>query len=277
MSLPSLSEHTLVCCSSYEAKLSALPTPVVAVDAHPSAVRCPTSLRDIVVDPVPTDHRVRVAEQKRERMRERLIDATMAAYLSCDAGRHPVVEDVIRVAEVSRGSFYKHFDAVDEVFAEIGRRMAQEMLACYGRLAAPLGDGAARVALGPLMALVRSAMEPRHGAFIARVDFIEYLTSDQPRTHLVAQNLQAARSSGALQFQSLDAAVDLLIGSTVEGARRIVRARRVDAAYIRELSAMVLRALGVSPAHADDAVDRAWQRLADEAASLHWWRPLGPT
>src|SRR5690606_20562906 len=84
------------------------------------------------------DHRARVAGQKRERMRERLIDATMAAYLGCEAGRHPVVDDVIRLAGVSRGSFYKHFDAIDEVFAVIGRRMAQEMLASYGRLAAPL-------------------------------------------------------------------------------------------------------------------------------------------
>jgi AcrR family transcriptional regulator len=235
------------------------------------------SPQDIIAGQTPTDHRVRVAEQKRERMRERLIDATMAAYLSCEAGRHPVVEDVIRIADVSRGSFYKHFDAIDEVFAEIGRRMAQEMLASYSRLAAPFSDGAARVALGPLMALVRSAMEPRHGAFVARVDFIDFLASDQPRSHLVALNLQAGRSSGVLQFQSMDAAVDLLIGSTLEGARRILRARSLDAAYIRELVAMVLRALGVPPAHADCAVGQAWQRLADEAASLHWWQPLNPT
>ena len=79
--------------------------------------------------PVVQDHRVRVAEQKRERMRERLIDATQVAYLACEPGRHPVVDDVIRIAAVSRGSFYKHFTAIDELFAEIGGRMAQEMLA----------------------------------------------------------------------------------------------------------------------------------------------------
>lgn len=223
------------------------------------------------------DHRVRMAEQKRERMRERLIDATMAAHLNCEPGHHPVVEDVIRIADVSRGSFYKHFDAIDEVFAEIGRRMAQQMLASYSHLAAPLTDGATRVALGPLMALVRSAMEPRHGAFIARVDFIDFLASGLPRTHLVALSLQDGRSSGALKFQSMDAAVDLVIGSTLEAARRIVRTRSLDADYVRELSAMVLRGLGVPPATADRAVGQAWQRLVDEAASLHWWQPLKAT
>jgi len=219
------------------------------------------------------DHRVRVAGQKRERMRERLIDAAMAAYLGCEAGRHPVVDDVIRLAGVSRGSFYKHFDAVDEVFAVIGRRMAQEMLASYGRLAAPLPDGAARVAIGPLMALARAAMEPRHGAFIARVDFVDYLASDEPRTHLVALSLHSGREGGALHFDSIDAAVDLLIGTSLEGARRILRTRRLDTAYIRELTAMVLQGLGVAPAQAEVAVAQAWQRLEGESATLHWWQP----
>jgi len=217
-------------------------------------------------------HRVRVAGQKRERMRERLIDATMAAYLGCEAGRHPVVDDVIRLAGVSRGSFYKHFVAIDEVFAEIGRRMAQEMLGSYSRLAETLTSGAARVAIGPLMALVRAAMEPRHGAFIARVDFIDYLASDEPRSHLVALSLANGRDGGALRFSSIDAAVDLLIGAILEGARRILRTRRLDAAYIQELTAMVLQGLGVAPAAATQAVAQAWQRLEDEAATLHWWQ-----
>ena len=209
-------------------------------------------------------------------MRERLIDATMAAYVGCEPGRHPVVEDVIRIAEVSRGSFYKHFDAVDEVFAEIGRRMAQEMLVSYVHLAAPLTEGASRVAMGPLMALVRSAMEPRHGAFIARVDFIDFLSSAGPRDNLVALSLEEGRKCGALQFDSIDAAVDLVIGPILEATRRNLRSRTLALAYIRELTAMVLRGLGVASAAADRAVSQAWQRLVDESKSLHWWTPVSP-
>lgn len=222
----------------------------------------------------PRDHRVLVAEIRRERMRERLIEATLAAYAKCDAGRYPVVEDVIRIAAVSRGSFYKHFDAIDEVFAVIGRRMAHEMLSSYSQLAAALPDDAARVALGPLMALVRAAMEPSHGAFIARVDFIDYLASDEPRARIVGLSLQRGRECGALRFQSPDAAIDLLIGACLEGARRILRTRQFNPAVGQELTAMVLRGLGVAPADADSAVARAWQRLQDEAATLHWWKPL---
>jgi AcrR family transcriptional regulator len=217
-----------------------------------------------------------MAEQKRERMRERLIDATLAAYLPCEPGRHPVVDEVVRAAGVSRGSFYKHFDAIDEVFDIIGRRMVQDMLASYSRLATPLADSAARVALGPLMALTRTAMEPSHGAFVARVDFIELLTGELQHSRLVELSMLDSRRRGLLQFDSIDAAVDLVVGVSLEGARRILRKRTLDSAYIRELTGMVLRGLGVTPAAAESAVAKAWRRLSDESATLHWWKPLVP-
>ena len=211
----------------------------------------------------PIDHRVRVAEARRAAMRERLIDATMAAYAAGDPTGHPVVDDVIRHAGVSRGSFYKHFDAVDAVFAVIGQRMAQEMLVSYSQLVAPLQDSAAR-------------MEPRHGAFIARVDFFDFLSSDRPRTRLVAMSLQDGRQHGTLDFNSIDAAIDLVIGISLEGARRILRTGTLDGAYIRELTGMVLRGLGAPPADADLAVGLAWRRLVEASDTLHWWKPVSP-
>src|ERR1700692_137964 len=80
------------------------------------------------------DFRVRVAAQKRDRMRARLIAATKDAYVAGGAERTPVVEDVIRQAGVSRGTFYKYFDSLDEILAEIGYAVAGEMLATYDRL-----------------------------------------------------------------------------------------------------------------------------------------------
>ena len=104
------------------------------------------------------DFRVRVAAAKRDRMRARLITATQDAYLAADANRTPVIDDVIRQAGVSRGTFYKYFDSLDEVLAVIGRRAADEMLESFDALFASVPDPAVRVAAGPLMALARAAM-----------------------------------------------------------------------------------------------------------------------
>lgn len=222
------------------------------------------------------DFRVRVAGEKRARMRERLITATMDAYLRAEPGRHPVIDDVIRVAEVSRGTFYKYFDALDEVLAEIGRRVADEMLASFSLIFGDCDDAAVRVASGPLMALARSAMEPRHGAFVSRVDFIDYLAGPDPRHHLVEHSLVAGRNAGVLKFDSLPAAVDVIIGLSVEGARRILRTRTLDGAYIREMATMVLLALGMPRRAAEQAVSKAWLRLQQSTQHLPWWQPVSP-
>lgn len=209
-------------------------------------------------------------------MRERLIAATMDAYLFCDTGRQPVIDDVIRVAEVSRGTFYKYFDALDEVLAEIGTRMADEMLTSFSRIFGPGVDAAVRVAAGPLMALARAAMEPRHGAFISRVDFIDYLAGPDPRHHLVERSLIAGREAGVLRFDSMQAAVDVVIGLSVEGARRILRSRSLDEDYIREMATMVMLALGMPRRSAERAVTEAWKHLQQAADHLPWWQSSSP-
>ena len=224
--------------------------------------------------PTADDFRVRAAAEKRERMRARLIAATLDAYLVAGNGRPPVIDDVIRIAEVSRGSFYKYFDSLDEVLAEIGRQMADEMLASVDRLFAGVDDAAVRTAAGPLMAMARAAMEPRHAAFIARVDFIDFLGGEDPRSQIIKRSLAEGRAQGRLKFESLAAAIDLVVGASLEGARRILKTRVLDGAYIRETATMVMRGLGLPRRNAERTVDAAWQHLEKSRAELHWWKPV---
>lgn len=228
-----------------------------------------------MAQPAPVeDFRVRAAAEKRDRMRARLIAATMDAYLDAGSGRPPVIDDVIRVAEVSRGTFYKYFDSLDEVLAEIGRRMADEMLSSVERIFASVDDAAVRTAAGPLMAMARAAMEPRHGAFIARVDFIDFLGGQDPRSLIVKRSLSDGRAQGRLKFDSLDAAIDLVIGVSVEGARRILKTGLLDGAYIRETATLVMLGLGMTRKGAERAVADAWQHLQKSSTELHWWKPV---
>jgi len=221
--------------------------------------------------PLP-DFRVRVAAAKRDRMRTRLITATQDAYLAAEANRTPVIDDVIRQAGVSRGTFYKYFDSLDEVLAVIGRRAADEMLASFDALFAAVPDPAVRVAAGPLMALARAAMEPRHGAFISKVDFVEFLGGSDPHAWIVKRCLTEARETGTLKFESLDAAMDVVVGTSLEGVRRIVKRRAMDDAYVREVVTLVMIGLGLGRRSAQRAVTQAWQLLQSASAALHWWR-----
>ncbi|CAN7759166.1 TetR/AcrR family transcriptional regulator [Pseudorhodoferax sp. LjRoot39] len=219
------------------------------------------------------DFRSRVAAEKRERMRERLVEATLQAYAGSTPGLRPVIDDVVRVAGVSRGSFYKYFDSIEEILPELGQRMADDMVDTFQRLFGDIADPAVRIAVGPLLSLCRSAMDPTHVACTASVDFGAYFATGRLHGMVVTDQLLAARQAGVLHFESLEAAIDLAIGASMEGSRRVQRLPRLDAAYATALARGVLCGLGMTRAAARRAADQAWQLLMQRCATLPWWRP----
>ncbi len=76
--------------------------------------------------PVATDHRPRVAAERRARMRRKLVESALLVFAEkgVDAS---VIEDVIAAAGVSRGTFYNYFRtnaellvaAIDELGNEV--------------------------------------------------------------------------------------------------------------------------------------------------------------
>src|SRR5258708_4932310 len=72
------------------------------------------------------DVRVRVARRKRERMRKRLLSAALSIFLRDRGGSAAIAEDVIKAAGVSRGTFYKYFNSVEEAADEVGQQLADE-------------------------------------------------------------------------------------------------------------------------------------------------------
>jgi len=84
--------------------------------------------------------------------------------------------------------------------------------------------------------------------------------------------LLEGRRRGVLTFDSIDAALDLAVGATVEGTRRVLRHQRFDATYFCELASLILRGLGMRPDAARLAVDHAWHHLLAHTEALPWWR-----
>ena len=73
------------------------------------------------------DHRVRVAREKRERMKARILQSVLSVCSGVEASGPAVIDDVIRHAEVARGTFYKYYNSLDEAIAELGSVLADEM------------------------------------------------------------------------------------------------------------------------------------------------------
>lgn len=217
------------------------------------------------------DFRVRVAAQRREKMRARLLDALLDIHRTQRSGVHLVIDDVIRAADVSRGTFYKYFESLEEAVAALGEQLAGEMMADHERLFGDETDPTVRAYGGSAMTIARAWHDPRWGSFVSRVDYVDFFDRQDGFDLIVRSCLNQAGERGRMAVASLDAAVDLIVGTAVEGQRRMVRGHDAPKAYIDALLGLVFTGLGMDPEAVESARTAAWGRIVTGAPALGWW------
>lgn len=220
----------------------------------------------------PEDHRIRVGRERRERMRAHLLQSVMAICSGRKLTGATVIEDVVRHAGVSRGSFYKYFDSLDEAVTQLAFQLAEEMTHDITNVYDVLDDPVMRTATGFQTFLTRAWLDPDWGGFLAHLGLMDGengLVSSK-----VKGDIRWGVETGDYSVVSVDLAADLLMGAKHEAIRRIISGER-DPAYIRGVAAMVLRAFGVSQSKAEKTADSAYRRLTTEAPGrLAWWGPI---
>src|SRR3546814_1862569 len=75
-----------------------------------------------------------------------------------------------------------------------------------------------------------------------------------------------------MSFHSLDVAVDLIVGMTVEARRRLIRQPVAPRAYIDEMLECTFRGLDMAPATLAEARATAWTHILAGAPDMDWWR-----
>jgi AcrR family transcriptional regulator len=219
------------------------------------------------------DHRVRVARERRERMRAHLLQSVMAVCGGRKLTGATVIEDVVRHAGVSRGTFYKYFDTLDEAVTQLAFELAEQMTDDIHNVYDVLTDPVMRTATGFQTFLSRAWIDPDWGSFITHLGLLS--GEDGLIASKVKGDIRMGVETGDYSVVSVDFAADLLMGAKHEAIRRIISGER-DTAYITGVAAMVLRSFGVSPSKAEKTSENAFKRLRIEAPGMMaWWRPIG--
>jgi AcrR family transcriptional regulator len=211
------------------------------------------------------DHRTRVGEERRARMRHRLVESAMRVFGQKGVGAS-VIEDVIADAGVSRGTFYNYFasnqDLLDAVEDELGRNLLDvvelRVLAVEG--------GAARLATGILLFLGVARDCPLFGRFVARIGL--QVTGPGGLIHrYMPTHIRAGIAEGDLLPIPLPVALDLIAGPSVAAVERMMRG---DAGpdHPVQIVAGILRALGTGPEDAWRLASRPIAPLAPPPGSL---------
>ena len=184
------------------------------------------------------DHRTRVGRERSARTEARILDAALGVFadLGPDA---PQIDDFVRAAGISRGTFYNHFESVEELLAATSEWTTRELLKRIETALARLDEPALRLGVGLRLFYARAQSDPVWSRFVARV----WKLGGQ---ELPARDLEAGLRLGLFRAPSVDAARDLLAGAARQALLRISD-DRVPPGYGAQMTELSLQALGTDP------------------------------
>jgi AcrR family transcriptional regulator len=188
------------------------------------------------------DHRTRVAAERRERMRRRLFES--AIQLVAKKGPAATsIDDVIQAAEVSRGTFYKYFDAPDTLFDALALEVVNDLIRMAEPAVVRLDDPAHRVSTG-MRLIIRLAMTNREVAgFLVRLGWPE-MRGGRVLLDFVKRDLE----QGMRQRRFVDMPMRLatnIVSMTVLGSVHAMLPMRSPKDFAEQSVASALRALGL--------------------------------
>jgi AcrR family transcriptional regulator len=190
----------------------------------------------------PADHRPRVAAERRERMKMRLLESALSIAATKGPARL-TIDDVIATAAVSRGTFYKYFDSPQSLVQELAVEVSDAVIRAMHALVEPHVDVAERIAVGTRTALRLVGAYPILGAFMVRAGW-----PVAERTQLffvvVGADIRKGIRQGRFARMHADVALNLLAGAMV-GAMHSITQGGVPRDFAEQTAAAVLRGLGL--------------------------------
>lgn len=202
------------------------------------------------------DHRPRVAAERRERMRLRLLST--AVQVGAAKGPAAItIDDVIAGAEVSRGSFYKYFPSTDALVREVATQIANDLIRMAEPVVLSLDDPAERVACGIRLVARTAISQPVVAGFLVRLGWPDVRGSDMLLDYL-RRDLKRGIRQRRFARMPIELALNIVAGAVI-GAAHCMLHPDCERDFAEQSAAAALRALGVA---ADEARSISTRRLS---------------
>jgi AcrR family transcriptional regulator len=188
--------------------------------------------------------RAEIGREKRARTRAQILEA--GSVLLAERPLEALTVDVIvDAAGVAKGTFYYHFQSIEELAAAVGEKLAKgfdEMLA-PARLGMP--DPIARISFGLTQFLDKAIAEPVWARLVVQSAHTPTEFARSVRANL-KMDLTDAIGQRRLTVQDIELAADIVMGIWLQVMRGTLQ-RPVTPDLTREALDAVLRAVGASP------------------------------
>lgn len=212
------------------------------------------------------DHRTRVAAERREKMRSRLQESALQ-IIAAEGAAGLSIDRLIQHASVSRGTFYKYYDAPVALVRELALGISNELIEHAEPLVQQVEDPAARIALGLRSLMHTCSVVPVLGHFLVHLGW-----HDMNQQHLmfdyVRRDLLEAQRLGRLQAMPAELALGLVAASAIAGIQVMMRASSNTRDLPEQTAAAILRALGMPAGQAELVVSQPMPEVPLPATGL---------
>ena len=206
---------------------------------------------DAPADPVllsSENHRTRVGAQRRERTRLLLLKSALQV-LSKKGPDATVIDDVIAVAGLSRGTFYNHFRTANDLLLALANAMSDEVLAVLKPVVLTFDDPVHRFSMGTRLYMRVAVQYPAWGRFITNVG-ANIVMRGQHFDENVTRDLTLAFERKRIITPNLLVARTIVMGSIIYGIETMLSEPSQEE-FSENIVATFLRGMGMPAGEAD--------------------------
>lgn len=189
------------------------------------------------------ERRAEIGAARSLRTKTRLIEAA-ARVIGLRGEDAATIDDFIRQAGVSRGTFYKHFATRHDLMAALWEHFGREPYKRTWDIYAHIPDPAERVMIGIKHQLLRAGHSHAWGWLVIRI-WIDEDAMYRDIQKLVSSEMQAGLLQGRFAFADKEVACELVLGALMAATKALMTAPQPPD-FIDEVCAMILCMLGVN-------------------------------
>ena len=187
----------------------------------------------------PVHHRTAIGQVQREKTRAWIIKSAIPVFAE-HGPDIPVIDDFVKAAGVSRGTFYNYFQTTRELLDAAMASLSDEVIASIVPAVAGMPDPLMRLATAARIYFRKATMDPLFGAFLESVSGVGTLAIERARG-----DLQEAMDAGQLGVKDIDLAQAIAVGVMVFALKTPTARAGGDARGVEVVRA-ILAGLGVT-------------------------------
>jgi TetR/AcrR family transcriptional regulator, ethionamide resistance regulator len=194
------------------------------------------------------DHRQRVAAERRDRMRARLLSSAMR-LIAKKGPADTSIDDVISLAEVSRGTFYKYFSSPEVLVRDLAIEVANELIRMAEPVVQSYDDPAERVCAGMRIVTRLAIDHPLAATFLVRLGWPD-ARSPNLLLDFVKRDLTEGIRQDRFNNMPIALALNIVTGACLGATARMLEPD-CEHDFAEQSAAAALRGLGMDAKSAE--------------------------